>query len=839
MKKYLAIIVLTLISSLLVTPLPVISRPGAAIPSRLDITKPVKIGPLATAIRPTSDLDGMSAEDLKALGLIKEHKRTVMRRIRVPRAMKSNRRLAMAPSTKRRPTARVSADSGLPINARFLLNRMLDRTEAPIESREIEPIPTQPLKLSAKAYYTIFVPQTYFVRNGGGTAAQCTGLANVDYDGSGSAEACALSGVPDAITAVTYGDTIKLRAGQTFDTPGAFVSFDLIDKGTAPTGTDADYITITTDDTSGTPVALSGYPASDTRITTAMAANMPRVRTVGSYPVFWINRNSEYWKIERLNITNVTGSSTIRLIGLGETNPESISEYPNRIIIQLNWIHPAEEDGTVLSSGNLVRSAENGIYFEGTNSIIRQNAIQGFVGRDGGGGTLTSAGHLMTTWADNFTVENNLIEAWTYAIFYGGGTKNFADPAQTATVSSCNSTSCVFTTTNGLAVDEPVAILVYSFVDGQSIFREVWGTAIVESFSGAGNLTVNFAAPLCNSNNTDGNGNNCKPFDVNNLQQIPSDGAVARWEGFQVQNVTVRRNIFAHRTEWTMLMGEGGDGNCGGKGYLELKSCHNCTFDANVFKGCTGPTITTRNQAGSDPWNDLDNLTFSNNYWMNANAPFTAYLNDDGNLTSRSQNVTFTNNLVVGEFANPDAFNSLRRISGNFNGGDNVSITHNTVLVGSEMSFSSVPFPASQMRGLTIENNIFRVARNSCFQDGAFPTILDCWPAAVVQKNVLIKIDSVSTQEEIDQTWLDPFPDNFFTTSLSSVGFTSTDAELTAAGNYRLLSSSPYFTAGTFGVTPGVNYPQLIAALGFDPTTGAPATTTICKWNTAPRCITQ
>ena len=60
-----------------------------------------------------------------------------------------------------------------------------------------------------------------------------------------------------AINSARYGDTILLQAGGTWDTPGAFASFDLTAKGAPPTNTDADYITITTSDPSGIPAALS------------------------------------------------------------------------------------------------------------------------------------------------------------------------------------------------------------------------------------------------------------------------------------------------------------------------------------------------------------------------------------------------------------------------------------------------------------------------------------------------------------------------------------------------------------------------------------------------------
>lgn len=661
-----------------------------------------------------------------------------------------------------------------------------------VERRGLSPMYGPPMFVFGK---------TYYVRPDG--SANCNGLVNAPYPGSGINQPCAFSSIQQAEVAATFGDTILLAAGSTFN--GVF---NLTAKGTPPTNTDADYITITTTDPSATPAALLNYPHSDTRITTAMAARMPKVvanHPLG-YPAFWINKNAKYWRIRGLNITGAPGLNIIRLIGMGEDDPKGRAEYPDHIDIEQNWIHPPEEDGSPLSAANIKRSAQNCIYLEGTNIRIRQNACQGFVGRDADGGTLTSAGHLMTTWADNVLVENNLIEAWTYALFYGGGSKAIADPNATATVTNCTATSCVFSNTAGLAVGKPLAILVYTHTDSIGILREVWGTAYVASISGS---TVSFDKPLCNSDNTGGNGNTCQPFDSANLRQIPANGAQARWEGYQNQNVLVRRNIFPHRPEWAAQMGN----NCGGKGYLELKSCHNCTFDANIFKGCTGPTITTRNQGGPDPWLDLDNLLFSNNWFQNANSAFTAYLTDGGNRTERSKNVRFINNLVVGEYADPNEFNWYRVISNNFSGGDGTKLDHNTILIGSSRNFIS--FSPNTMVNLGITNNIIRVGPNQCFdystgEERGMP-ITTCWPNASVTKNVFVNIDNMAAAD-ITHHWLRHWPDNSVV-PLAGVGFVSAPSSLDASGNYRLRADSPFKGKASDGKDPGADIDALNAAM--------------------------
>lgn len=803
----------------------------------------------------------------------------------------------------------------------------------------------------------LLVPVIYFVRNGGGTTVQCTGTTNADYPGTGTGQACAYSNLQNAIDVATWGDTIKLRAGQVFSTS---VGFNLPNKGTPPTNTDADYITITSDDFSGTPSALSNYPVSLTRITTAMAANMPVVRTTTGSAVFNAQASSKYWIVERLNITNQdNGEQSVRLITSdGEEAINAVSQYPNKYIWRLLWVHPVEETGTALDSTgntNTVRTAQNAFYFAGTNIVVRQCAIQGFVGRIKYGGEagqrITSAGYLVGNYSDTVLLENNLIEAWTYAGFFGGSGIQSWLATQTATVSGCvgnPTTQCNFSNTTGLAVGEPVSVFVSTSTSGNK-----WGASFVQSIAGS---TVTFTAPLCNS--FDG-GNSCTA-----QNGTPANGDEARWDGLQPTNITVRQNIFAHYPEWTALKdGRPGrddtTGDCGGKGYMEIKSCTNCLIKGNTFTGCSGITITVRNQNGDFPWAALDGLMIESNYFKNSNTPFTGYFKDVV-PTKQSTGITWTNNLAVGLVTDLHYFNDVQTVvvnatggtykltfagqqtaainwnatagtvqsalealsninpgdvaveggpggadtlvarftgqyyatdvatmiadsslltggthtatpalaqnggtvqffpgsflSGNFSGGNNVTITHNTIMFSktSDSALGSPPFNnyrgflsnvPNPMTGLVIRNNFFGAAPNICFTDLAgtgSTTITSCWPSAVVSNNVFANLDGHDTAD-LNNAWFTPFPSNTLITSWTTAQFTSPNAKLDAAGNYKLLNTSPYHNAASDGTDIGVNYAALATALGYDPNTGSPvgSTVTICKWGTSPPCITQ
>jgi len=611
-----------------------------------------------------------------------------------------------------------------------------------------------------------------------------------------------------ALNSAKFGDTIHLAAGATFKTS---VGFNLGDKGT-PTSTARDCgderILLTTSDSTGTPPALSNYPAQKVVITTAMAARMPKVVTTSGSPAIWVNPKAKCWVVEGLDITSEIGSNTVRLVGLGEREPTDISEWPDRDKIRLNWIHPPEETGVPATQETLNRSAENAIYMEGTRIDIEQNAIQGFLRRYPDGTRAASAGVLMSTWSDDISISRNLIQAWTYSWFLGGGAKGIASADGMGTVSSCTSLSCVFSSTKGITIGKAVAIRVYTYVDGNGITREAWGTMRVAGIDGS---TVKFEAPLCWSGNDVPNDNQCLPFKSTAPQQIPSDGSPTRWDGYQIQNVNVIHNIIEHPREWGPLMGN----NCGGKGYYELKSAKNVKIEGNIFEGCTGPTITTRNQAGADPWNDNDGLSVSFNWYKDGNAPFTGYFNDGRNLTDKSKNIRYHNNLVERLYVNDDSNAYFQVIANQMSGGDNISVTHNTVLVGKYRAFTSYADKPNRLEGFVNRDNIYLAAPNICFTDSAGiagAPITACWPGAEVRRNGLIKVPDW-TDEDIKTSWTTPYPDNILVASLAAAGFTNPDLSGTSLDNYRLLSTSPFYKQGSDSTDLGADIDALKSAI--------------------------
>lgn len=333
-----------------------------------------------------------------------------------------------------------------------------------------------------------------------------------------------------SLDSATWGDVIKLQAGGVYETP---VPYQFKPKGTPPTGTLADCITLTTDDPSGTPQALMGYPATQTRITAAMAAKMPKVRTRSSLPVFDFAKGSRCVIVERLEISAVdTGVQVIRLIsGDIAEQIKSYSELPDTIVIRYNWIHPPQETGQPLSSANIARSVENTMYLGANNVQVYNNAMQGFVGRfkyGGEAGARMTSSNILLAVGENWRVENNLLEAWTYAFFAGGGRMPSWTVTGGGTVSSCvgnPTTQCDFSNTTGLAVGDPVSIFVST-----SSSQNKWGASFVKSIS---ENTVVFTKPLCqsfdgsnsctNQNGTPANGDRVNGTASNRLTSYSSE----------------------------------------------------------------------------------------------------------------------------------------------------------------------------------------------------------------------------------------------------------------------------------------------------------------------------
>lgn len=312
---------------------------------------------------------------------------------------------------------------------------------------------------------------TRYGRNGGGTTTQCTGLANVDYDGSGTGEACAYKNFQDLLNASSCGDTIELHEGQSF--LGAFTVPDHSCAGPS-------YITITTDNSATIPAALSTYPQSFTwdavnygtynKMTTALAAPMPKLVASSSLasPVITFAEGASYYKFIGVEFTNEeTINPEEQYNYLMLTAGDTLAELPHHIEFDRIYAHPIEEVGTFTDMGK--RSVESWLLFNGSYLTIRNSACYGFTGWNkypspGGNYRLNATCVLYGNGPEDASVllENNVMGSNGNVLFMGGS-GGYPNPAHVATVTDIDmdtdSSGCAtFSNTTGLDVGDLFSI---------------------------------------------------------------------------------------------------------------------------------------------------------------------------------------------------------------------------------------------------------------------------------------------------------------------------------------------------------------------------------------------
>lgn len=167
---------------------------------------------------------------------------------------------------------------------------------------------------------------TWYVRTDGGTSSQCVGTTDAAYPGSGTAQPCAYNDPQLAINASAGGDTITIRANDTFS--GAF---------TLPNKAGSSYITVQSS-------AAASLPT-DTRIGPAQSSLMPKLMaSVDAEPALQTQASAHHYKfigIEFLpiSITIAPTFDIYDIVRIGTGSETSLSTIPTNITFERCWIH--------------------------------------------------------------------------------------------------------------------------------------------------------------------------------------------------------------------------------------------------------------------------------------------------------------------------------------------------------------------------------------------------------------------------------------------------------------------------------------------------------------------
>jgi hypothetical protein len=248
------------------------------------------------------------------------------------------------------------------------------------------------------------------------------------------------------------------------------------------------------------------------------------------------------------------------------------------------------------------------------------------------------------------------------------------------------------------------------------------------------------------------------------------------------------------------------------KNTFELKNAQRVTLEGNLLENCWSAgqygyaiVLTPRN-SGKAPWTRVQDVTFTSNIVRHVAGVLNVAGYDDSDTTLRTERITLRNNLF--EDVNHTVYGTSAKALLVGGGAATLVFDRNTII----HTNSSVLYAyGAAMPGLVYTNNISQHHHYGIMGDGAstgIPTITKYFPGSTVQCNVLAG-GSAS---------LYPKPNAFPTVADWTASFVNA-----ASGDYRLIPGSVVAMAGCSGTTPGVDVVKLNDALQGTSTPTPPA----------------
>jgi regulation of enolase protein 1 (concanavalin A-like superfamily) len=499
---------------------------------------------------------------------------------------------------------------------------------------------------------------------------------------------CQYTSLQAAIDAAAPGDTILLRAGQTFT--GNFI---LRNKNTSSTA----FITITSD-APATDLPADGVrliPEGKTNWNTRKSALARLVGPGGtgkSTPVVRTAAGAHHYRLQFLDIDGVANVGYETLVGFGaSTGQNSLADVPYALVIDRSWLHGHPTKG--MKRGIYLNSKSTDVlnsYFE---DFFNMNEAQAIGGTNGPG---------------PFRIINNHLEGAAENVMFGGddpqisnlvpsdieirGNYIVKDLAWRNVILNTPSrpTASVSSTSGSVAAGthyfKVVAVLSSGGADGFSI------PSAETSIAAPGSRAITLSWPAVSGadkyriyRGTSSNGQSV-------YLETTGTQTSFTYTGTSEKSGAPK----ATGTKWVV------------KNLLELKNAQRVTIDGNVFEnnweaGQQGYSIlfTPRNQSGGAPWAVVQDVTVKNNTIRNVAAAFHILGTDDLRPSQRTRNITIRNNIaekVDRVWGNTGRFISISEAP------VNLVVDHNTI----DGTGTVVEIMAGAVTGFQFTNNIAR-----------------------------------------------------------------------------------------------------------------------------------
>ena len=618
----------------------------------------------------------------------------------------------------------------------------------------------------------------------------CLSAVCVALIGGGLAEAanrtvcasgCQYTSLQVAIDAAVPGDTILLRAGQTF--VGNVV---LRNKNTSST----QFITIRSD------AADSGLPAAGVRLIPegqpgANTARSKLARLIGSggtlksTAVVKAADGAHHYRLQFLEIDGTANVGYETLVYFGSPSSTSLSALPHTLVMDRVWLH-----------GHPVLGMKRGLYLNSRSTDILNSYFDGFFSVNEGQAILATNG------PGPYKILNNHLEATGENIMIGGqdprilnlvpsdieirGNYFYKDPAwrNPALKTPGKPLVSVATTTGSVgsgtqyfkvaAIMDSGGAVVLSAGSVETAVSAPGGKAIKLSWSGVSNATRYRIYRGTASN-----------------KQAAYLDTTGTSTSFTYTGVSEKAGTPRSTGQlWTV------------KNLFELKNAQRVKIDGNLFEynwqaGQQGHAILfTPNQytSGKAPWTVVRDIQFINNVVRHVAAGFLVNGHDYDSPEGQLVNLVIRNNLfqdVSSKWGNTGRWLAITEAPAN------VTVDHNTI----DHTGQLVEFDHGAVMGFVFTNNMARHNAYGIYGSGYAPgnkSFAVYTPDLVFKANVLAGGSASS------------YPSgNYFPTAASFL----TNFVSPSTGDYRLALTSLYNNKGTDGKDIGADFAGLQRAL--------------------------
>lgn len=575
-----------------------------------------------------------------------------------------------------------------------------------------------------------------------------------------------------AMNAAQYGDTIVLARDTKYFAPTG----DALNWPFKSGCTGTSYVTITTEGWNHTGRVING-------------SGMAKIVARHGRGAIQIMANSGCLRLKGVEVTNQSSGTEQEhvqdLLGSADGGYRRTSK-PAHFIIDQCYIHP-QEDGLPTSDPNYnFRTASHGVAWNVADLTISNSRLSGFFGayRHGQSIGIDSQAIAYSSGPGPLVVHNNYLDSWYSSILTGGAD---TDSDNFGTISSASSSSSFTITVSGGTA--PIAGDMLAVANP----GKEYSACKVQSVSGN---SVTCIKPLVwNGSQNDGGPDAMTPAPV------PVVGQNVKWRGYVMDRITVTRNTFYIDPVFAQFWKTRSGNNP--KGYIEFKNGNNILHEGNIHDGWPSSIgFGLQNQSGSAPWSQIRNVILRNNLFRRYSYAFgpmsiTGY----SRLTERGGNVLIANNLVYGAGGNNDVNGNTSAFFTASVGDGPFTVIHNTV-IDNGPGFTQ-QFDRFLGTGI-FKDNILNGKEygNQCLVE---PHISSCFTTVDSNKNIIVNNKGINPAD-INAYW---WANSIVVANTGAVGFSDV-----ATHNYRLLTTSPGYRAGTDGKDIGVDIDALNAALG-------------------------